>query len=79
MRLIEFHETAGLDGSLHLTIPANRAGACYRVTVLVEDETAAQNEPVDENGWPVGFFEATAGSIQDETFVRPEGLPLKCH
>ena len=26
---------------------------------------------VEKNGWPAGFFERTAGSITDPTFVRP--------
>lgn len=25
----------------------------------------------EANGWPAGFFERTAGSISDPTFVRP--------
>ena len=29
----------------------------------------------DENGWPKGYFEATAGCLKDEPFERPEDLP----
>lgn len=74
MRTVKFHEIAGPDGSLHLTIPANRAGARYRVTVLVEDETSVQMEEVDENGWPVGFIESTAGAWQGD-FPRVPSEP----
>ena len=32
------------------------------------------SEPLDANGWPIGFFEATAGCFQDEPLVRePQG------
>ena len=37
-----------------------------RVEVVVRDEGA--------NRWPDGWFEATAGAIADDTFVRPEPL-----
>jgi|GEM_PF-2122251 len=34
----------------------------------------AQPEQLDANGWPIGFFEATAGCFQGEPLVRePQG------
>ena len=30
---------------------------------------------VDANGWPVGYFERTAGSFADEPFDLPDDLP----
>lgn len=32
---------------------------------------------VDKNGWPVGFFEETAGSFANEPFDFPADLPLE--
>jgi hypothetical protein len=32
--------------------------------------TLQQSGP-EELGWPPGYFEQTAGAIQDETFTRP--------
>lgn len=66
---IETIQEAGEDRMLHLAIPVDQAKQRYQVTVLVR--------PVPENserfpGWPPGFFEQTAGSIQDETFFRHE-------
>lgn len=31
----------------------------------------------DAMGYPVGYFEATAGSFKDEPLERPEQLPLE--
>ncbi|MGH7199752.1 MAG: hypothetical protein ACREJB_04055, partial [Planctomycetaceae bacterium] len=42
----------------------------YRVVVVFEPETASG--PPARSEWPPGFIESTAGSIQDETFVRPD-------
>lgn len=40
---------------------------------IIEDESETNTE-VDANGWPIGFFEATAGVFQDEPLVRaPQG------
>ena len=75
MRTVELHETAGPDGALRLTIPANRAGARYRVTILVEDETPGEPTAIDANGWPVGFIESTAGAWQGEFPRIPFELP----
>lgn len=34
----------------------------------------AQAEQLDANGWPIGFFEATAGCFQGEPLIRePQG------
>lgn len=33
--------------------------------------------PHDNLGYPVGYFEATAGSFADEPLERPQSLPLE--
>ena len=55
-----------LDGQ-----PALPEGARVHVRITVEKEKPAADEAVDENGWPVGFFERFVGCIDDPTFERP--------
>ena len=39
-----------------------------------QPESTERTEQVDENGWPLGFFEATAGAWAGEPLVRePQG------
>ena len=43
---------------------------------LVKKRTSKHADvSVDENGWPVGYFEATAGSFADEPFDLPVDDP----
>ena len=59
---------ADADGVLRLNIPVE-AGE-YFVTVSLRPKPTN----VDERGWPIGYFEATFGSIDDEAFKRyPQG------
>ena len=62
---------AGRDGVLHLQIPVGTPDAEFEVIVVLQPSrpTSAPAAPEDL-GWPPGFFEQTAGSIQDPTF-RP--------
>ncbi|HQU42108.1 MAG: hypothetical protein B7Z73_03505 [Planctomycetia bacterium 21-64-5] len=69
MHKVETIQQAGDDRMLHLAIPVDEAKRRYQVTVLVRPVPDA-SEP--GSGWPPGFFEQTAGSIQDETFFRHE-------
>jgi hypothetical protein len=59
------------DGVLHLAIPVGAANAEFEVVVVLQPRAreAATRTPEDL-GWPPGFIEQTAGSIQDETFRR---------
>lgn len=68
---IETIQEAGDDRMLHLAIPVDEAKQRYQVTVLVRPMPGS-SEPGP--GWPPGFFERTAGSIQDETFFRHETI-----
>ena len=39
-----------------------------------EPQPQDASEPVDEYGWPIGFFEATAGCLADDPIERaPQG------
>ena len=71
MQTIRVLEKTGKDGMLSLRIPLGRPDAEYEVLVVVQPKTA--EGPVDERGWPRGYFDL-AGSIDDETFFRhPQG------
>ena len=49
-----------------------------RVEVIIfpldqNDDKKANDVAVDENGWPIGFFEATFGSTPDLPEREPQG------
>jgi hypothetical protein len=46
------------------------------VEFLIAKQQRNQERSVENDDWPEGFFEQTAGSITDPTFVRPpQGAP----
>lgn len=66
--LIRSH--VGLDGVLQLKIPTEFKDTDLEVTVMFKPVTPVSKKTPEELGWPVGFFEKTAGSFQDEPLVR---------
>jgi hypothetical protein len=50
------------DGRLRLDLDVGVADADVTVVVRV---ASGVSEPVDENGWPLGYFEAVAGSMPE--------------
>lgn len=66
--LIRSH--VGLDGILQLKIPTEFKDTDLEVTVTIKPVTPVSKKTPEELGWPVGFFEKTAGSFQDEPLVR---------
>src|SRR5262249_45406724 len=66
MNRIEIDASTDETGSIRIRLP--QAPAHYPVHVVIEwADVPAAARP----GWPPGWFEATAGSIDDPTFVRP--------
>jgi hypothetical protein len=51
------------DGTLTLSVPTTMP--CEDVDVTIEYRAVRDIGEVDGNGWPIGFFERTAGSIPD--------------
>jgi hypothetical protein len=50
------------DGKLNLSVDVDVADAEVDVIVTV---TPVKTGPVDENGWPAGFFDRVAGSMPE--------------
>jgi hypothetical protein len=71
MQTIRVSEKTGKDGTLLLRIPLGMPEVEVEVVVVVQPkETSAPASTPEERGWPAGYFDL-AGSITDETFVRP--------
>ena len=64
-------ERTGKDGVLHVSIPLGAPEADFDVVLVVQPKTT-QSSPAahDQPGWSPDYFDL-AGSIDDETFVRP--------
>jgi len=79
MQTLRVQSESSSDGVLHLDIPVEAPNALNDVVVVLEPQTReAQPRTPGELGWPPGFVEETAGSIQDPTFRRHEqGLVKK--
>jgi hypothetical protein len=75
MRSIKLKSRIGSDGILHLDIPVGLTDKDLDVMIIFQaTEPQATVSAPESLGWPSGFFERTAGSIQDETFIRhPQG------
>ncbi len=63
-----------------IPIPDDLRNQRLEVTIRALDDVNGQEvdvqavQPTDENGWPVGFFEATAGAWVGEPLERaPQG------
>jgi len=59
----------GQDGVLHLDLPLNLHNTDLEVLVVVQPH---ETEAVDANGWPIGYFEETYGSLADDPIERPD-------
>ncbi len=60
-KTIETRAHTTRDGRLNLTVDVDVADIDVEVVVTVTPVTAGPR--IDENGWPVGFFERVAGSM----------------
>ena len=80
MQTIRVKKKSGADGSLSIDIPMGQPDTEYRVVgtvksvqgdvVIIEIEAVQESAPTGVVEWPPGYFDL-AGSIDDETFVRP--------
>lgn len=71
MQTIQVSEKTGKDGTLMLRIPLGKPEAEFEVVIVAQPKEASTTPRTpEEHGWPPGYFDL-AGSITDETFVRP--------
>ena len=63
-------ERTGKDGVLHVRVPLETPDAVYDVVLVVQPKETEPAATPAAPGWPPGYFDL-AGSIDDETFVRP--------
>jgi hypothetical protein len=74
MRTIHAFHHSGADRTLRLTIPVEEAHRSYQVIVVLEPVQHGGNLSVaNDQDWPPGFFEQTAGAWQGELTREPEG------
>jgi hypothetical protein len=71
VQMLRIFSQAGEDGILHLEIPVDAPNGEFEVVVVLQPKAPETRPPTSKaSGWPPGFIEETAGSIQDETFKR---------
>ena len=69
METVKIRAHVGNDGVLKLELPTAMNNRDIEVLVVMQ---AVTDTPVDELGWPVGFFERTYGALADDPLgIRP--------
>jgi len=64
MRTVRLKARTDKDGTLALRVPTDLEEMEMDVTLVFQPRVEA-SVGADANGWPVGFFDRTAGSIPD--------------
>jgi hypothetical protein len=67
METITFKTHVGKDGILKLEMPKEVANRDVEITVTV---TTLESQSTDANGWPIGYFDSTYGSLADNPIER---------
>jgi hypothetical protein len=65
------------EGRLQMDLPTLPELRDSEVDIIIVKRTPSTDEPVDANGWPIGFFDRTFGALADDPIERPEQLPLE--
>jgi hypothetical protein len=69
MQTIQVRGKTAADGVLRLSMPLGTPDAEFEAVVVVQPQTPA----AVDNGWPLGFFEQTAGAWQGKLERAPQG------
>ncbi len=69
MRAIETTATVTENGVLTITVPPDVPPGRHADVVII-DEAPIERKPLDERGWPISFFERTAGALVDTPLER---------
>ncbi len=73
MQTITLRSHVGEDGIMHLQVPVGKTDVDLEVVVIIQPSTLAEKANTPEaRGWPLGFFERTAGAWQGEPLTRGE-------
>jgi hypothetical protein len=72
MRTLRVQSRSNADRILHLEIPVETPNSTYDVVVLQPRSDSPAPTAPEEQGWPSGFFEATAGAWKGD-FIRDQG------
>jgi hypothetical protein len=71
MEAIKVKTHVGSDGVLKLEVPVGISDRDLEVLVVVQP---LETDEVDDLGWPIGYFDETAGSLADDPIERgPQG------
>ena len=73
MTVIQLSVTPDPDGVIRLSIPIGPSGGEYDLAIILTPKpsgTDSKLAPPESRGWPPGYFEQTAGSIEDPVFDR---------
>ena len=65
MRTVKKIVTSDDSGAVHLDVPVGLRGKVLEMLVVWQ-------EVPSNDGWPEGWFERTAGAVNDPTFMRHE-------
>jgi hypothetical protein len=74
METIKLKTHIGQDGILQLELPEHIRNRVMEILVVLQP---VDNEPVDEMGYPIGYFEETYGSLADDPIERGEQPPME--
>ena len=71
MQTVRVTQRTGKDGVLHVSIPLGTPEADFEVVLVVQPKgTEPSSNTPGQHGWSPEYFDL-AGSIDDQTFVRP--------
>jgi hypothetical protein len=67
MQTLTLKTCTNKDGLVRLEIPTNIANQDIEIVLVMQ---AIPDEPVDEMGYPIGYFEETYGMFADDPIER---------
>ena len=67
MQTLTLKARTGKDGLVRLEIPTDIADQDIEIVLVMQ---AVAQEPVDEMGYPIGYFEETYGMFTDDPIER---------
>jgi hypothetical protein len=71
MQTLTLKARSGKDGMIRLEIPTDLADQDIEIILVIQ---AADHEPVDAMGYPIGYFEETYGIFADDPLERNQPL-----